>query len=333
MNLEEPVFEDVLRAAVRLRRFAHRTPIFTSDTLDDRTSALVSLKAENLQKVGAFKFRGATNAVQSLSDDEARRGVLTHSSGNHGAALALAARHRGIPAYVVMPENSARVKIDAVAGYGAEITYCRPTTEDRQATANRVMDETGAAMIHPYDDPRVVAGQGTAALELLENVPNLDLLLLPVGGGGLAAGCALAVRGFAPKCRVVGVEPAAADDTYRSLQTGERQGIVGTPDTLADGLRASVGELTLPMLQRLLADVVTVSEDAIVHAMRWIWERMKLVVEPSAAVPLAAVFEGKVSVAGQRVGILLSGGNVDLDRLPWRNTPSSGSGSRASRSS
>lgn len=316
MTQREPSFEDVLRAAVRLRRFVHRTPIFTSDTLDALTSGMVFCKAENLQKVGAFKFRGATNAVRSLSEDDARRGVVTHSSGNHGAALALAARQRDIPAYVVMPENSARIKCEAVAGYGAQITYCRPTVEDRRAVAQRVMEETGAAMIHPYDDPRVIAGQGTAALELLESVPNLDLLLMPVGGGGLAAGSALTARGFAPDCDVVAVEPEAVDDTYRSFRSGTRQG-VGSAQTVADGLRTSVGELTFPILQRDLTDVVTVSEDAVVRAMRWTWERMKLVVEPSAAVPMAAVLEGKVATAGRRVGIVLSGGNVDLDRLPW----------------
>lgn len=316
MTREEPVFEDVLRAGVLLRRFVHRTPIFTSDTLDAETSAMVFCKAESLQKVGAFKFRGATNAVQSLSEEDARRGVVTHSSGNHAAALALAARQREIPAYVVMPENSAPVKCRAVEGYGAQVTYCRPTDEDRRATAARVMEETGATLIHPFEDPRVVAGQGTAALEFLEDVPNLDLLLLPVGGGGLAAGCALAAHGFAPECRVIAVEPEAVDDTYRSFRSGTRQE-VGSGQTIADGLRTSVGELTFPILQRVLADVVTVSEDAIVGAMRWIWERMKLVVEPSAAVPVAAVLDGKVPVSGRRVGIVLSGGNVDLDHLPW----------------
>lgn len=321
MTSQEPDFEDILRAAVQLRRFAHRTPIFTSDTLDEETSGMFFLKAENLQKAGAFKFRGATHAVQSLSEEEARRGVVTHSSGNHGGALALAARQRGIPAYVVMPENSTRVKRAAVAGYGAHITLCPPTDEDRRVTAARVMEETGASLIHPFEDPRVVAGQGTAALELLEDVPNLNLLLLPVGGGGLAAGSALAAHGFAPECDVVAVEPEAVDDTYRSFRSGERQE-VGSGQTLADGLRTSVGELTFPILQRLLTDVVVVSEDAIAHAMRWIWERMKLVVEPSAAVPLAAVFEGKVEVASRRVGILLSGGNVDLDHLPWMDADS-----------
>jgi len=313
---QPPTFDDVRAAAERIAGGVHRTPVATSATLDRLVGASFHFKCENLQKAGAFKSRGAVNTVRSLPEEEAERGVLTHSSGNHGAALARAARLRGIPAWVVMPEGAPRVKREAVAGYGAEIVSCAPTQESRETTAERVLQETGAAFVHPYDDPRVIAGQGTAALELLEDVSDLDLLLVPVGGGGLAAGSALAASGLAPGCRVVAVEPAGADDTWRSFQAGKRQPL-GTVRTIADGLRTRVGVRTFPILKRLLDDVVTVDDEAIVHAMRWIWERMKLVVEPSGAVPLAAVLDGRVEVAGRKVGVILSGGNVDLDALPW----------------
>ena len=311
-----PTFDDVRRAAARIAGGVHRTPVFTSATLDDAVGASCHFKCENLQKAGAFKSRGALNTVLWLTEEEAGHGVLTHSSGNHGAALARAARLRGIPAWVVMPENAPRVKRDAVAGYGAEIVPCAPTQEARETTAARVMEDTGATFVHPYDDPRVIAGQGTAALELLEDLPDLDLLLVPVGGGGLAAGSALAASGLAPSCRVVAVEPTGADDAWRSFRSGRREPM-GKVNTIADGLRMRVGELTFPLLQRHLHDVVTVDDEAIVRAMRWVWERMKLVVEPSGAVPLAAVLEEGVEVAGKTVGLILSGGNVDLDRLPW----------------
>jgi threonine dehydratase len=313
----EPTFDDIRRAAERLRPWVHQTPVLTSRTLDGWSGARLFFKCENLQRAGAFKIRGAGNAVLSLSDEEAARGVVTHSSGNHGAALALAARNRGIPAHVVMPRGSPRVKREAVAGYGAVVTECEPTVESREATARLVQEETGATPVHPYDDPRVIAGQGTAALELLEEVPDLDLIVAPVGGGGLAAGTALAASGLAPGCRVVAAEPAGADDTYRCFQAGERTPPAHPPETIADGLRTWVGALTFPLIQRLVCDVVTVSEEGIVTAMRHVWERMKLVIEPSAAVPLAAVLEGRLEVQGRRVGVIFSGGNVDLDRLPW----------------
>lgn len=316
VTLDLPTFDDVRRAAERIAGGVHRTPVLTSATLDRAVGACCHFKCENLQKAGAFKSRGAVNTVLSLSEDEAAHGVLTHSSGNHGAALARAARLRGIPAWVVMPDNAPRVKREAVAGYGAEIVPCAPTQEARETTAARVVDETGATFVHPYDDPRVIAGQGTAALELLEDLPDLDLLLVPVGGGGLAAGSALAASCLAPSCRTVAVEPTGADDAYRSFRSGRREPMKEA-NTIADGLRMRVGELTFPLLQRHLHDVVTVDDESIVRAMRWIWERMKLVVEPSGAVPLAAVLEGRVEVAGKKVGLILSGGNVDLDRLPW----------------
>jgi threonine dehydratase len=322
---ELPDLAAIRRAAERIAPWAHRTPVLTSRSLDALAGARLFFKCENLQRAGAFKFRGATNAVFSLADEEAARGVLTHSSGNHGAALALAARNRGIRCRVVMPAGVPRVKRAAVAGYGAEIVFCEATVEAREATAARVAAETGAAFIHPYDDPRVIAGQGTAALELLAEVPDLDCVLVPIGGGGLMSGTAIAVRAVSPRARVVAAEPAAADDAHRSLSTGRLQP-AGPAPTVADGLRTSLSARTFRALSELTAGVVTVSEEAIVAAMRTVWERMKLIVEPSAAVPVAALLAGAASpaAAGERVGLILSGGNVDLDRLPWAAAPAAG---------
>lgn len=312
-----PTAADVVEAARRLEGEVHRTPVMTCSTLDGKSGGTLFFKCEHLQKVGAFKFRGATHAVGRLPDAEAAAGVVTHSSGNHGAALALAARRRGIPAYIVMPETAPRVKKAAVAGYGAQIVFCAPTAEARHRTAREVRERTGATMIHPYDHPHIIAGQGTATLELLDDVPDLDLILAPIGGGGLAAGGCLALEARGGDgTALIGVEPAAADDTARSFRAGERVE-PSDPETLADGLKAHVGELTFPILRDHLEDVVTVPEPAIVAAMRTLWERMKLVVEPSGAVVWAAVESGAVDVTGRRVGLLLSGGNVDLDHLPW----------------
>jgi threonine dehydratase len=312
-----PTFQDIEGAAERILAFAHRTPVLTCSGLDALTGARLFFKCENFQKVGAFKFRGAANAVFSLPEAEARRGVATHSSGNHAQALALAARLRGVPAHIVMPQNSPRIKVEAVRGYGGRIVFCPPTQEDRERTLREVAVQTGAVFIHPYDNPAVIAGQATCARELLEEVPGLDLLLAPVGGGGLASGTALAARYWSPSTRVVAAEPKEADDACRSLQAGRILPSLA-PKTIADGLRTSLGELTFPILRALLSAVVTASEQAIVRAMRLIWERMKLLVEPSAAVPLAALLEGGISVQGLRVGIILSGGNLDLDSLPWQ---------------
>ncbi len=278
--------------------------------------ARLFFKCENFQKVGAFKFRGATNAVFSLSDAEASKGVATHSSGNHAAALALAARLRGIPAHVVMPSTSRAIKQAAVDGYGARIVLCEPTLEARESTLETVVAATGAAVVHPYNDPRVIAGQGTAALELLADIPDLDVVMTPVGGGGLLSGTAIVVRSLAPGARVVGAEPAAADDAFRSLEQGRIVPSVD-PRTIADGLLTSLGTLTFAIIREHVAGIVTVSEAAIVAAMRHVWERMKILVEPSSAVPLGALIEGKLAAAGLRVGIILSGGNVDLEHLPW----------------
>lgn len=312
-----PTPDDIRAAAERIAPHAHRTPVVTCAGIDAMVGARLFFKCENLQKVGAFKFRGACNAVMSISDGEVARGVATHSSGNHAAALALAARLRGVPAHIVMPEGAPRVKRAAVEGYGARITTCGPTQRSREQTLEQVVERTGAAFVHPYEDPRVVAGQGTAALELLGEVPDLDLVMTPVGGGGLLAGTALAATARAHPPRVVAAEPAGADDTYRSLRRGRRLP-VEHPDTVCDGLRTSVGELPWSVIRRHVADVVRVPDASTLRAMRVVWERAKLVIEPSAAVPLAALLDRLVHPPGERIGIVLSGGNVDLDALPWR---------------
>lgn len=314
--MAQPSMRQIWDAAARISPHIHRTPVFTCRSLDAMSGTALFFKCENLQVTGAFKARGAINAVFSLSDPEAMPGVATHSSGNHAAALALAACKRGIRAYVVMPENAPPVKQRAVAGYGAEIVPCRPTLAAREETLAGVVARTGAAVIHPYDDPRVIAGQGTAALELCQEVNDLDVLMAPVGGGGLLSGTALAVRGVSPRTLVLGAEPEIADDAFRSLQDGK---IIPSsyPDTVADGLRTSLGQLTFPIIRDHVDAIVTAAEVEIIAAMRTIWERMKLVVEPSAAVPLATILFGRVNLTGKRVGIILSGGNVDLDSLPW----------------
>jgi threonine dehydratase len=307
---------EIREAAERIGPYAHRTPILTCASLDEATGAQIYFKCENFQKVGAFKFRGACNAVLSLPADEAARGVATHSSGNHGAALSLAARLRGIAAYVVMPRTAPEVKRAAVEGYGGQITTCEPTLESRETTLAQVVERTGAVFIHPYNDARIIAGQGTAALELLEDVSGLEMVLAPVGGGGLLSGTAISVSESKPDTRIIGTEPAAADDAYRSLKEGRIVPSID-PVTVADGLRTSLGPLTFAIIRERVEQIVTVSEAAIINAMRMIWERMKIIIEPSAAVPVAAVLERNLDVRGKRVGIILSGGNVDLERLPW----------------
>lgn len=316
-----PTFDDVQEAAARLQGLAHRTPVLTSSSLNDRVGAQVFCKCENFQKAGAFKFRGACNAVTSLSDAEAKRGVATHSSGNHGAALALAARLRGVSARIVMPANAPQSKQAAVAGYGGTIVFCEPTQEAREATLEAVVRETGAAFIHPYNNAKVIAGQGTAALEFFVEVPDLEVILAPVGGGGLISGTALTAAALSPGTQVVAAEPEAADDAYRSLAAG-RILPANYPNTVADGLRTSLGDLTFSIIQRHVAQIVTVSEDAIIAAMRYVWERMKIVIEPSSAVPIAALLDNRLDVSGKRVGVMLTGGNVDLGRLPWTAPPS-----------
>lgn len=316
MSTPLPSLEDLRTAHQRIRPHVHRTPVLTSRTFNRATGAELFFKCENFQRVGAFKYRGATNAVASLSADELRRGVVTHSSGNHAQALSLAARTFDTKAWVVMPNNAPSVKQAAVRGYGAEVILCEPTLEAREQGTAEIIARTGATMIHPYNDPRIIAGQATAGLELFEEVEHLDLLLAPVGGGGLVSGTALAAAYLSPTTRVIGVEPSAADDARRSLEAGH---IIpsNNPQTIADGLLTNLGENTFAVIRRHVDSIVTADDEATVRAMRQVWERMKLVIEPSAAVPLAAVFEGAVDVKGLRVGVILSGGNVDLEQLPW----------------
>jgi threonine dehydratase len=307
-----------IRAAhARIRDSIHRTPIMTSATLDSIAGGRLYFKCENLQKVGAFKARGAMNAVLLLSDADAARGVVTHSSGNHAAALARAAKLRGIPAYIVMPSNAPQAKQASVRRYGGEIILCEPTLAARETTAEQVVQRTGASFIHPYDNLNVMAGQGTTAIELLEDVPDLEVILCPVGGGGQLSGIAVAAKAMRPTIRVIGVEPAAADDAARSLKEG-RIVPAGTPATIADGLKTSLGEKPFAEIQRLVDDIVTVEEASIVSAMRLIWEVLKIIVEPSGAVSYASVLEGSFRADGAKVGIILSGGNLDLERLPWQ---------------
>jgi len=311
-----PSVDDVRAAAARIAPYVHRTPVMHSSAIDEVVGASLHFKCENLQKIGAFKFRGACNTLLSLDETELANGIATHSSGNHGAAVALAAKLKQTSSVVVMPSNTSAVKQAAVAHYGARIVHCEPNEDSRTRTLEAVLAEEGRTLVHPFDDLRVIAGQGTAALELLEQVSDLDVVMTPVGGGGLLSGTATTVAALAPGIRIIGAEPAAADDTYRSFRAGHIIP-VGTADTIADGLRTTVGKLTFPIIQRHVADIVPVSEDAIVEAMRLTWQRTKLLIEASAAVPLAALLEGAVDLHGARVGIILSGGNVDLDALPW----------------
>jgi threonine dehydratase len=300
----------------RIRAYIHHTPVLTSARFDAACGGALFFKCENFQKVGAFKARGATNAVFALDETTARRGVATHSSGNHAAALARAAGLRGIPAHIVMPANSARVKVRAVEGYGARIVFCEPAQTARETTCATVIAETGATLIHPFENEAVMAGQGTVAVELLEQRPDLDLILCPVGGGGLLSGTAVAAKALRPAITMIAVEPEAASDAARSFRAG-RVIPLESANTLADGLRTTIGAPNFVLMQQHVDEVATVSETAIVTAMRSIWETMKIIVEPSAAVPYAAILEGKVNVAGRRVGVILTGGNVDLDALPW----------------
>ena len=309
-------FPAILSAHARIQPHIHRTLVLTSSRLDETCGASLFFKCENFQKIGAFKARGATNAVFSLDDATAGRGVATHSSGNHGAAVARAANLRGIPAHIVMPSNSAKVKIRAVESYEARVVFCEPTEEARETACADVIAKTGATLIHSFENPDVIAGQGTAVVELLEDFPDLDLVMCPVGGGGLLSGTAIATKSMRPNVRVTAAEPENADDAAQSFRAGR---VIQTEKkfTIADGLRTNVGEPNFAIIKRYVDDIVTVSEKAIISAMRTIWETMKIIVEPSAAVPFAAIQERKIDVGGKRVGIILTGGNVDLDALPW----------------
>ena len=313
-----PDLAAIREARTRIAPHVHRTPVFGCRSLDAEVGAQLAFKAENMQRTGAFKARGAANAVFSLSETAARHGVVTHSSGNHGAALAYAAGRRGIAAFVVMPDNAPKVKQDNVRRYGATVRLCAPTVAAREAGCAEVQRETGATLVHPFDDVRVIAGQGTAALELLEQMPDLDVVIVPVGGGGLLSGTAIAVRSLDPKLRVFGAEPANADDAARSFRSGRLEPLPAAT-TIADGLRTTLSPRTLSAIRAGVEAIGTASEAAIIRAMRMIWERAKIVVEPSAAVPLACLLEDTLDVRDARVGIILSGGNVDLDRLPWQS--------------
>ncbi len=328
--------ESIRRAAERLSTVAHRTPVLTCRAIDEMAGRKLFFKCENFQKVGAFKFRGAMNAVSRLEDHVARKGVVTHSSGNHAQALALAAKLRGIPAHIVMPSNAPRVKRIAVEGYGGMVHECEPTQAAREENANRVVRETGGTLIPPYDHPDVIAGQGTAALELFAQIAEseikpeaplplprgpgrfLDAIIAPVGGGGLMSGTAIAARGINPTIRILGAEPAGADDAARSLATGVQQPMVN-PTTVADGLRTGTGELTWPIIRDHVEHIYTVDDESIIRAMRLVWERMKVVIEPSAAVPFAAILSDafRANESCETIGVILTGGNIDLDALPW----------------
>ncbi len=312
-----PSQNQIMSAAQRIAFGIHRTLVLQSAFLNKRFETDLFFKCENFQKAGAFKSRGAVNAVFSLGDGDIVKGVATHSSGNHAQALARAAALRNIPAYIVMPENAPRVKVDAVRDYGGLITFCKPTLEARESTLKDVLLDTGAVEIHPYDNLKVIEGQATVAMEFMEQQPGLDVILCPVGGGGLLSGTALSAHYFSATTRVIACEPAGADDAYRSFKSGKL--IPGIhPATIADGLLTSLGKITFPIIRQFVDDIVKVEEESIVEAMRLIFERMKIVVEPSAAVPLAAVLEKKLDVKGKKTGIILSGGNVDLNHLPWQ---------------
>ena len=308
--------DDLRAAAERIKDYTVRTPVLSSPEINKVTGANVSFKCENMQHVGAFKSRGAMNAVLSLSGEAARSGVVTHSSGNHGAALARAASLCGIKAHIVMPENTRPNKIAAVKGFGVDPIFCEPNAEARQAAADEVIRSESATLIHPYDDPRIIAGQGTATIEFLEQIDSLDYLLVPVGGGGLLCGALIAAKSLAPEVKVIATEPKLADDAYRSLQSGERQ-MPTRYDTVADGLRTPLGELNFPIIQKLVDDIWLADDAAIIEATREMLVKAKLVVEPSAAVPLACLKQHATETAEKNVGIILSGGNLDLENLPW----------------
>jgi len=307
-------FDDIKEASKRIHTYIHRTPILTSQAINQQINAQLYFKCENFQKVGAFKMRGASNAVLQVSEEEKKRGVATHSSGNHGQAIAAIAKQLKIPAYVVMPSNTPKIKKEAVAGYGAQIIECEPTLQNREKVLNEILKKTDAIFIHPYNDDRIITGQATAALELLNEIQNVDYIFAPVGGGGLISGTALAAHFISPSTQVVGVEPELANDAYRSLQTKILQPAVPT-QTIADGLRGALGTKTFPIIQQLVKEIICVSEEEIIQAMKLIMQRIKIVVEPSAAVPLAGILKEKERFKNKKIGVILSGGNLDLSKL------------------
>lgn len=311
-----PTLDDVLAGRERIDPYIHRTPVLTSRILNELTGADLFFKCENLQKAGAFKARGAANAVFGLSHEQAKKGVATHSSGNHGTCLSYAAGRRGIPCTVVMPRTAPQAKKDAVRGYGGRVVECEPSTSSREKVFAEVVGETGAEFVHPYNDHRVIAGQATCSAELIEQVEGLDALVAPIGGGGMISGTCLALSHLAPQVKIYAAEPEQADDAYRSFRAGH---IIAddAPDTVADGLKVPLKELTWHFVRNYVTDIQTASEQEIVDAMKLIWKRLKIVMEPSSAVPLATVLKNPEVFAGKRVGIIITGGNVDLDKLPW----------------
>lgn len=311
-----PDKNSIAQAAERIKEYIHRTPVLSSEYISSQIKGQIFFKCENFQKAGAFKSRGAVNAIFQLSTEELERGVCTHSSGNHAAALSRAASLKGANAYIVMPDNSSRVKIDAVKHYGGKITFCTPSLESRESTLDAIKQNTESIEIHPYNDYRIITGQATAAKELLEQTGDLDMVLAPVGGGGLLSGTSLAVHYFSPGTKVIACEPKGADDAYRSFTQG-RFIPSKNPQTIADGLLTSLGSLTYPIIMSHVDQIFTVSEESIVKAMRLTWERMKIIIEPSSAVPLAAVLENREFFTNKKIGIIISGGNVDLANLPW----------------
>lgn len=311
-----PQYADIEDAARRIAPFIHRTPVLTSSYFNSITGAELYFKCENFQKVGAFKFRGACNAVTKLPKKMGEKGIVTHSSGNHAQAVALAAQINGYRATIVMPENAPKVKVNAVRDYGADIVFCKSTIDAREEAAQKIISETGATFIHPYNHPDVIAGQGTCAKEFMEEIPGLDVILAPVGGGGLISGTAIASKYLNPEILVYGAEPELADDAYRSFKSGKIEPVLRT-DTVADGLRTSLGELTFDVIRSGVNNIFTVPESSIIRDMRAVWERMKIIIEPSCSVPLSAVRDKITDLDGKKVGIILTGGNVDLDKLPW----------------
>jgi threonine dehydratase len=311
-----PTFQDVLDARERIRPFIHETPVLTSTYLNELTGAELFFKCENFQKAGAFKVRGASNAVFGLPDDVAKKGVATHSSGNHALSLSYAAGRRGIPCHVVMPRTAPQAKKDAVIGYGGTITECEPSTSSREAVFAEVHARTGADFVHPYNDPRVIAGQATCSMELMEQTGGLDAVVAPIGGGGMISGTCLTLSNIAPEVKIYAAEPEQADDAARSFKAGH---IIAddAPETVADGLKVPLKDLTWHFVRNFVTDVPTASEQEIIDAMKLIWKRMKIVMEPSSAVPLATILKNPETFAGKRVGVIITGGNVDLDRLPW----------------
>lgn len=312
----EPTQQEISAAHERIKKQIHRTPILTSTALNQNFGAELFFKCENLQKVGAFKFRGACNAVLSLNDNDLRKGVATHSSGNHAAALALAAKMKGVPAYIIMPHTAPAIKKKAVEGYGAKIFFCEPTLQAREETLNRIVADTEAAVIHPYDNYSVIAGQATSSKEVYEIFHDMDYIITPVGGGGLLSGTCLSTKYFSPNTKVIGAEPKGADDSFRSIRDGVIYPSVN-PKTICDGLLTNLCEKTFSIIRKNVSEIITVEEESIINAMRMIWERMKIIVEPSSAVTLAVVLENKEKFSDRRVGLILSGGNVDLEKLPW----------------